>query len=252
MTQPLTRAWLANAGVRVGMLCFLAIACSSIVAAQTPATSYPDLTGFWVLRFDSRNVPSAKLVASIGSKQKAEHDAHDQHIIRWCLPLGMPHVMDGSGPIGIVQGGNEIAIRSEAPSAARHVYLRRSSPPGADVYESTSNGFSIGQWDGNALIVETSGFNDKGYSAIPGGGFVAASSHLTERYELLDRGRQLQVTFTWTDPHVFAAAHTYAYRYYRTPAQYNAGEVLCDSHDTSRADFLTKGPASVPIGSRSR
>jgi hypothetical protein len=247
------RAWLANAGVRVGMLCLLSFAWGSAIEAQSSATTSADLTGFWALRFDSRNVPSARLEAGIGSKQKAENDPRDQHIIRWCLPLGMPHMMDSSGPIGIVQGGGEIAIRSEAPSAARHIYLHRSSPPGADVYEPTSNGFSIGQWDGHALIVETSGFNDKGYSAIPGGGFVTGSSHLMERYELLDHGRQLQVTFTWTDPHVFAAAHTYAYRYYRTPSQFNASEVLCDSHDASRAGFLTKSPTAVlPVGSRSR
>ena len=244
MTQQLTRAWRAHAGACVGILCFLDIACSSIVAAQSPA-QYSDFTGFWVLRFDSRNVPSAKLVANIGSKQKAAHEARDQHVIRWCLPLGMPHLMDSSGPIGIVQGNNEIAIRSEAPSAARHLYLHRRSPPSADVYEPTSNGFSIGQWDGNALLAETSGFNDKGYSAIPGGGFITASSHLMERYELIDGGKELQVTFTWTDPHMFASAHTYAYRYYRAPMQFNAGEILCDSHDPSRAEFLTKAPASV-------
>ena len=95
------------------------------------------------------------------------------------------------------------------------------------------------------MIVETEGFSDTGYTALPGGGFRTKTSHLSERYHLVDDGHELEVTFTWTDPRVFAKPHTYAFRYYRVPREFNAGENFCDSNDQERANFLTQVPMPV-------
>jgi hypothetical protein len=215
------------------------------VRSAEVAGSHPDLTGFWALRFDSRNISRANLLPAVGVKQVAAHEASDRKVIRWCLLLGMPQLMDSSAPIGIVQGADEVAIRSEAPSAARHIYLDRTKPPDPSVFEAATNGFSIGHWQGSALIVRTTGFSDKGYTSIPGGGFRTPTSNLEERFELMNGGRQLLVTFTWTDPHVFATPHSYAYLYYRVSSVFNAGESYCDSNDAARADFLTKTPSPL-------
>ena len=204
-----------------------------------------NITGFWFLRFDSRNVPKAALLPSVTPKMIAAHEAEDAHAIRWCQYEGMPYVMESSTPLDVLEGKTQIVIASETPSGARHIYIDRTARPDPSTFDPTRIGFSIGHWDGDALIVETKGFNDDGHTAIPGGGFRTHTSVLMERYQLVDDGKELEVTFTWTDPKVFAAPHTYAFRYYRAPREYNAGEFFCDSNDQERANFLTKPPLQV-------
>src|SRR5579871_553442 len=177
--------------------------------ASRPGTG---LTGFWALRFDSRNVPPAVLLPSVTAAQIAARRLADEHVIRWCQPVGTPYQMQSSAPIDIVQGKSQITITSESISAGRHIYLDRSSPPDAESLDPFANGFSIGHWEGQTLLVHTTAFSDRGYTALPGGGFRTATSELTERYRLVEDGHELEVTFTWTDPKVFQQPHTYAFR----------------------------------------
>jgi hypothetical protein len=76
-------------------------------------------------------------------------------------------------------------------------------------------------------------------TSIPGGGFKTEKSHLVERYRLLENGNVLSVTFTWTDPTVFATPHTYEFRYNRLPATYEPAALPpCDPYDETRAAFI--------------
>jgi hypothetical protein len=51
---------------------------------------------------------------------------------------------------------------------------------------------------------------------VPGGGRAKDTTHLVERYRLVNAD-ELSVTFTWEDPTVFLAPHTYSYTYKRLP-----------------------------------
>ena len=83
-------------------------------------------------------------------------------------------------------------------------------------------GDSIGHWEGNVLVVDTTMFlPDRGILSIPGGGFRTADSHLVERFQLLKNGQVLQLVSTWTDANVFKGPHTYEYRYNRMPRDYD-------------------------------
>jgi hypothetical protein len=217
---------------------------TAAAAAEPRSVPPTGLSGFWALRFDSRNVPPALLLRSVTPQQSAQHESADSRIIRWCRIVGTPALMDGGGaPISIIEGKQQIAISAQMPSAARHIYLDRTQPPEASTYDATTNGFSIGHWDHDTLVVETSGFNDDGVTMLPGGGFRTPTSRLTEYYRLAEGGKWLEVTFVWTDPNVFAAPHAYAFRYYRVP-RFDAGEFLCESNDPERAGFLSSPPAA--------
>ncbi len=220
----------------------------SAAPASPPAQSNeapPNLTGFWALRFDSLNVPKAALLPSVTAKQIEAHQQQDLHTIRWCQYVGMPYMMESQAPLDILQGDWQIVIVSETPSAVRHIYTDRNSHPDPLTFDTVRNGNSIGHWEGDTLIVDTIGFNDEGYTSLPGGGFRTPTSHLKERYHLVEGGKQLEVTFTWEDPKVFEKPHTYAFRYYRVPRGYNAGEDFCDSNDRERGQFLTQPPIPV-------
>jgi hypothetical protein len=210
--------------------------------AQTN-TPGPDLSGFWELRFDSKNIPQASLASKVTPKDIEAHREKDQMAIRWCNFLGVPRVMEES-PLDIRQGRIETVIVAQAVSTARHIYTDGRGHVNADVFDPTTNGDSIGRWEGDTFVVDTVGFApDRGITSIPGGGYKTDDSHLTERYRLLNGGKQLSVTFTFEDPNVFAKPHTYEFRYYRAPKGTNAHNWSCDPFDESRAKFLIESPA---------
>lgn len=209
--------------------------------AQPPAATATarDISGFWALSFDSRKVPAAKLLPRVTKATIDLHARRDVHAARWCNLLGVPAIMDSGSPIDIRQGPTTIVIAPENNPAPRYLYLGRAHVS-ADIYDPTTNGDSIANWEGDTLVVDTVGFHaTRGMTTIPGGGFKTDKSHLVERYRLLEKGEVLSVTFTWTDPAVFAAPHTYEFRYRRLPATYEPVSTWpCDPYNETRAQFL--------------
>jgi hypothetical protein len=203
----------------------------------------PDISGFWELSFDSRKVPRASLVAGVTPAMVDARAKADAHAIRWCNLLGMPFLMDSGRPIDVRVGSTAVILVPEYASAPRYLYLNRATHISSDIYDPSTNGDSIARWEGDTLVVDTVGFHgERGITAIPGGGFRTETSHLVERYRLLKDGAVLSVTFTWTDPKMFRAPHTYEFRYHRLPASYEARIwAPCDPYDEERAAFL-EGP----------
>ena len=223
------------------MMNVLGIILLGSLLAQTK-TSTADLSGFWELRFDSKNIPPAALVSKVTAKDMEAHRERDRMAIRWCNFLGVPALME-QFPLDIRQGRIEVAIVAQAVSTARHIYTDGRGHVNPDTFDPTTNGHSIGRWEGDTFVVDTIGFAaDRGITSIPGGGYKRADSHLVERYRLLNGGNQLYVTFTWEDPNVFAKPHTYEFRYYRASKETNARNSSCDPFDEERARFLTQSP----------
>jgi len=203
----------------------------------------PNLSGFWELRFDSRNVPPAPLTAAMAAEDRGVQFKLDTTATRWCHFFGVPYVMEGS-TIDILQNvnGREIAITSALRNPARHIYTDGRGHVNPDTFDPVSNGHSVGHWEGDILAVDTVGFSSEGITGIPGGGRRTPDSHLIERYRLLAGGKRLSVTFTWEDAKVFTKPHTYEFRYYRAPKATEAREFDCNASDEERAKYLTGTP----------
>lgn len=215
------------------------------IAAAARAQSHPDLSGFWELTYlDSQHVPRAQLSSRVTRAVLEAQAKRDFKAVRWCNILGMPAIMASPRPLDIRQADSVLVIAAEINAATRYIYLNRSSHIDKEIFDPTTNGDSIGRWDGDTLVVDTIGFDpNKGITAIPGGGFRTASSHLVERYRLLNNGSMLSVTFTWTDPAVYRTPHTYEFRYARLPRDYEARLPLnCDPFDEGRTAFLSTRP----------
>lgn len=232
-------------GLTSAALALLAMAPS--LQAQSAATT-PDISGFWELRYYSRNVPKAALTAAAANADAKAQAEKEFHVIRWCNHVGVPFVMDDGSPIDIRQSKNEIAITSQSNSPVRHIYMDGRPHPERDTFDPTTLGNSIGRWNGDTLTVDTIGFNEAGLNSIPGGGVRNENSHLIEQYKLTGDGKKLQATFTWIDDKMFTQPHTYAFMYEKLPASTTAREWLCDPMDGARARFLIdppKGPTTV-------
>ena len=216
-----------------------AVIASASFGAAASAQAPHDISGFWALSFDGRKVPAAKLVPRVTRAMLDLHARRDVHAMRWCNLLGTPFAMDSGSPIDIRQGPTTIIVAPENNPAPRYLYLNRKHV-GADVYDASTNGDSIASWEGDTLVVDTVGFHPtRGITSIPGGGFKTDKSHLVERYRLVENGDVLSVTFTWTDPTVFAAPHAYEFRYNRLPSTYEpASSWPCDPYNETRARFI--------------
>ncbi len=76
-------------------------------------------------------------------------------------------MMDDGAPIDIRQSAKEIAIASQSNLPVRHIYMDGRQHPSIDTFDPTTLGNSIGRWSGDALVVDTIGFNNGGLNAIP-------------------------------------------------------------------------------------
>jgi hypothetical protein len=78
-----------------------------------------------------------------------------------CLPYGLPHRYFHARPFKIFQAPDEIAMFFELDGAFRQIHTDGRKLP-ADPFPSWM-GYSTGKWEGDTLVVDTAGFNGKGW-----------------------------------------------------------------------------------------
>jgi len=132
---------------------------------------------------------------SAGLHASEESDAN-------CLPQGVPKINATPVPFKIVQDPELVVILYEAFGQYRQVFLDGRKLP-VDP-NPTWLGYSVGRWDGDTLVVDTTGFNGKAW--LDQAGHPATESlHVTERFHRRDFGH-LDIQVTIEDPKVYAKA----------------------------------------------
>ena len=160
-----------------------------------------DLSGVWLVGHDpypARTRPTA-WAAEVRDERIAGQFADAPHTR--CLPGGLPIPAGGSPFIGkIVQTDDLIVILFEDVPGFRQIFLDGRMHP-ADPNPSWM-GHSIGRWEGETLVVDTIGFNDRGWlGPFP----MTEAMRMVERYRRTEYGLiELQVVFE--DPAVFEEA----------------------------------------------
>jgi hypothetical protein len=110
-----------------------------------------------------------------------------------------------SEPIKIVQAPREMIILYEAGNFHRQVYLDGRKLP-EEVNLPAFTGYSAGHWDGDTLVVETAGFNDKTPLDAMGHPHSEALRTL-ERFRRRDFGH-LDYEITFDDPKMYTKPFT--------------------------------------------
>jgi hypothetical protein len=122
-----------------------------------------------------------------------------------CMPTGMPILATGILPFKVVQADSEIVILYEENTVFRQIFL-----DGRKTVEDPEPrwlGYSSGKWDGNELVVETVGFNDRGYLDAMGHSH-SDKLRLTERIRRKDAGH-LETQVTIDDPTAYTKPIVY-------------------------------------------
>jgi hypothetical protein len=171
----------------------------------------PDLSGLWRLGVEigvganiTADLPPADIqpwVAAL-SRRRLEDFGKDDPEITGCKPGGPRHITR-AGLAKIVQTPGLMLILYE-DLAYRQIFLDgRPLPPDPNP---NWMGYSVGHWDGDTLVVESAGFNDRTWLDFAGHGHTEAL-RMTERYRRRDFGHMdLQVTLD--DPKAYAKPWT--------------------------------------------
>jgi len=121
-----------------------------------------------------------------------------------CLPGGIPRtVMLGLFPQQFVQTSTQIVILYEYMNVFRVIPFTATHP---DDLIPSYMGNSIARWEGDTLVIDVIGFNDKTWLAGTGT-FHSDALHITERYTRVDRD-QINYQVTMEDPNVFTKPWT--------------------------------------------
>ena len=124
-----------------------------------------------------------------------------------CLPGAITFTNLIPATIKWVQTPGLIVILQEAGFDFRQVYLDGRKPPSDSL--PLWLGYSVGRWDGDTLIVDTTGFNEK--TVLDAMGHPHSDAlHLTERYHRRDLGH-MDVQLTVDDPKTYTKPFTIKY-----------------------------------------
>ena len=116
-----------------------------------------------------------------------------------CLPGGIPFGALLPIPFKVIQTPGLIAMLFEGDGTIRQIYTDGRKPP-ADP-QPLWLGYSVGKWDGDTLVVDTVGFNDKSW--LDGLGHPHSEAlHVVERFRRRDFGH-LDVAVTFNDPKMY-------------------------------------------------
>jgi len=119
--------------------------------------------------------------------------------ISHCLPEGMPMVEMAPAPYKIVQMPGVTLMLYERDTTFRQVFTDGRKLP-KDPQPSWL-GYSVGKWDGDSLVVDSNGFNDRGWLDARGHAH-SEDLHLTERFHRLNFG-EMEVKLTIDDPKTY-------------------------------------------------
>ena len=126
-----------------------------------------------------------------------------------CHLPGVPRATYMPFPFQIAQGTEKIIFAYEFASASRIVYLGKVDPPPAASYM----GWSVGRWEGDTLVVDVTGFNDRTWFDRAGN-FHSDALHVVERYAF-ESANVLRYEATIEDSKVFTRPWKMSFPIYR-------------------------------------
>lgn len=121
-----------------------------------------------------------------------------------CLPTGVPMVEIAPSPYKIIPGRGMIVMLYERDTTFRQIYTDGRKLPSDP--SPAWMGYSVGKWDGDSLVVDTVGLNDRSWLDARGHTHSDAL-HLTERFHRIDFGH-MEVRLTIDDPKTYTRPFT--------------------------------------------
>jgi hypothetical protein len=215
------------------LLLFLAIN-TAVAAADAPRLAgKPNLNGIWQVMGSSNwnleahsaqripsqwelgalfAIPAGRSVV-VGGKipyLPAALEAREKFRAEWprsdpetsCYLPGIPRATYMPHPFQIVQGNRDILMVYSYATANRTIFMKDHQPPPVDTWM----GRSHGRWEGDTLVVETTGFNARAHLDRAGNHFSSALK-VVERFSM-ENANVIRYEATLEDPQTYSRPWT--------------------------------------------
>jgi hypothetical protein len=251
------------------IVCLALLAFSSVLPAQTQkanrtAAHTGDLTGVWYpssvntfnfIWTDPQGKPFSNLPLTPWAEEKfkgnhpigAEYTALTSNDPNFsCLPPGVPNIYTHAYPMEILQVQGRAIIFFEYGHYVRQIFtdgrehVKDANP--------TWMGDSIGKWEGDTLVVDSTGFNDKTWLDVSGHPHSEAL-HTVERLRRADHDT-LMIDIAVDDPQAYTAPMKTQRKFILKPG-WNIMEFICEDTQTGFDEFEkkvgTKGTTAAEV-----
>ena len=189
----------------------------------------PDLSGVYLGGRDVRLVSEIRLQPGAERYRVPPRD-EDLGQGALCLPPGVPAATMMPYPLQIVHKPDVAVILYEAYNLFRVIGVDVEHP---DDLDSTWMGHSVARWDGDTLVVDVTGFNDK---TLVSGHRHTEALHVVERYRRTAFDT-IEYEATVEDPAVFAAPLVYRGELVLHP-EWEIGEYVCAENNKDYAELF--------------
>ena len=174
-------------------------------APAVPATT-PDgipISTFGEVAGRGYPLPMTPWAAELKKRRMADNmkDNPDAH----CLPMGLMQFHNHGQPRKMVQTPGLIVITYEANYGLRYIFMDGRKLPGSDA-QPWWYGYSVGRWEGDTLVVDSTGFRDGEWLDIIGNPMTDAAK-VTERFRRPTFGT-LEIDVTIDDPKAYTKPWT--------------------------------------------
>jgi len=203
----------------------------AIVGADIPALSRT--SPFWNIGTTLEGgLPLRPWAAELRARRVADHskDNPDAH----CLPLGLSQLHNHPQPRKIIQTPSLIVVLYEANGGVRQIFMDGRPLPRNDP-QPWWYGYSVGKWDGDTLVVETTGLRDDGWLDVNGAPLTDAAT-ITERFRRVNYG-SLEIQFTVDDSKAYTKPWTVKINQRLLPDS-DLIEFVCNENEKSSLHYV--------------
>jgi hypothetical protein len=157
----------------------------------------------------------------------------------YCIPPGQPWQMDLNMPFHVFQSKDWMELQFEEFHGLITISFDPAKAPPAGYM-----GRSVAHWDGDTLVVETSGFKEDMYLTTRGSS-MSKNSKITQRIRKVKTGDKwyLEMIYTLDDPTYYTQPWSFARRYAWHPDMTLFKEYNCELHTGAKGGV---DPSLVP------
>lgn len=236
------------------------------LSAPPPRTAdgHPDLSGIWAVEcgiygrdscftssvfFDlAKNLKPGEVEMTpwAASIQKQREDrGHVDDPYGYCMPPGVPRIDFGGSAFKILYTPGVTAFLYETLVGMIFRQVFTDGRPLPPAINPSWLGYSVGRWDNDAFIVDTSGFKDGGWLDTKKGRPHSDALHVTERFRRRDFGH-MELVITINDPKAYVKPWTVNTLLNLQPDT-ELMEAFCDDHEkTMEHRRVTPAPPEPP------
>lgn len=182
----------------------------------------PDFSGVWVgINTLTGQAPLQPWAAALAAERGASNGK--DHPSNFCLPMDV--IGQSAFVYKIVQTPELIVLLWEGNlPGVDQIFLDGRGHP-TEMFPSWM-GHSVGRWEGDTLVVDTVGFNDRSWLGVAP---HTEQMHVVQRYSRTDLGHLVKEV-TVTDPGAFTAPWTYRVNWELAPGE-EIVEMVCESNN---------------------